>query len=378
MIVYLAVVLVVLIALTSLGVDLGRVQLAKTELRQAADAAARYGAAGIPAGTWKQRAIDSAAENKVDGTAVALANADVVCGNWNAKATPQFSTSRTPTNAVQVTAQRTAAKGNGIKLWFASLIGFATCDVTAVSIARTSQIPSGFIGLEGFSVRNNLKSAGYDSSTNTNPTWDTRTADGMLGSNTSITAGNNEIVGHVVLGVGATHNLTLTNPATQLTVPIPIPTVDFSAAPSSNPGGVAKNLIVNSSVTLPGGTYYFTSISVANNADITFSGPATLYIDGSVNFSQDNGVYAYRRIPSNLKIFQRGAGATFGGSNANNITLLADILAPQTTFNVNNNALLVGGAIFKTIAVKNNAEFYYDEQLQHTLGVGGVAVTLVR
>src|SRR5262245_49834078 len=92
--IYMLVYMTVLIAFCSLGVDLGRVQLAKTELRQAADAAARYGTKGIVDGTWLQKAKASAAQNKVDGTAVTLANADVVTGNWDATLTPRFSTAR--------------------------------------------------------------------------------------------------------------------------------------------------------------------------------------------------------------------------------------------------------------------------------------------
>ena len=39
--------MVALMAFVSLAVDMGRVQLAKTELQRAADAAARYGATGL-------------------------------------------------------------------------------------------------------------------------------------------------------------------------------------------------------------------------------------------------------------------------------------------------------------------------------------------
>ena len=54
--VYGIVMVTVLLAFASLAVDLGRVQLAKTELRQAADAAARYAVTGIDDGTIIERA----------------------------------------------------------------------------------------------------------------------------------------------------------------------------------------------------------------------------------------------------------------------------------------------------------------------------------
>jgi hypothetical protein len=201
----------------------------------------------------------------------------------------------------------------------------------------------------------------------------------MLGSNTFINAKNNEVVGQVVLGKGATENLVTSNPPIQLDGPIPTPVVDLSAAPKSNPGGVSKNLHVTGNIVLPGGTYYFNSIKVDNNSDITFSGPATLYIDGSVDFAQDNSVIAYQRVPSNLKIRQSGAGTFFGGKNTNNLTMVADVVAPQSDFSVKNNATLMGHGIFNTITIKNNGEFYYDQQLHSSLDGGPPGtVTLVQ
>jgi hypothetical protein len=370
--------LVLFIALASLAVDLGRVQLAKTELRQAADAAARYAAKGLADGSWQRRASDAGSDNKVDGVAVAIPPQNVISGNWNAKSSPRFSTSLYPTNAVQVTAERSKSSGNAVPLWFASIVGIDSCNLRSVAIAAVMDYPSGFIGLEGFTVKNNLRSAGYSSATNPNPTWATCDSPGMLGSNASISAGNNEVVGLVILGYEGTHNLSLATPAEVLKTAIPTPAVDFSGAPASNPGGVPTDLHVKSDMTLQSGTYYFTRIAVDNNADINFNGPATVYIDGDVQFSQDNGVYAYQRIPANLRIFMRGTGTSFGGSNANNITVVADITAPQTNFQVNNNALLIGAATFRTITVKNNAEFYYDESLNKSLGISGGAVVLVQ
>lgn len=372
------VILAVLIAFASLAVDLGRVQLAKTELRQAADAAARFAVRGLEDGTWKDRATTAAKENKIDGAALALASTDVIHGNWNATATPKFSTSRAPINAVQVIAQRTADRGNAVPLWFGAMVGMKTCDIRSSAIATTLDFPAGFIGLNGFTVKNNLRSVGYDSSSTPNPTFETSTSAGMLGSNEFIEAKNNEIVGAVVLGKDATTNMSLSSPATTLTTDIPVPTVDFSGAPAINPNGLAKNLQVNSTLTLPGGSYHFTSIDCKNNADLHFSGPATVYIDGNVNFSQNNGVFAYNNIPSNLRILIRGAGTYFGGTNANNITLVADITAPQTIFQVNNDASLYGAAVFSIIDVRNNAEFFYDVRINRMLGVSGGAIVLVQ
>src|SRR5438874_7479711 len=75
--------LMTLVLLASIAVDYGRVQLAKTELRRAADAAARAGASGLGDITIAQNlAIQYAALNKVDGTDYALSTSNIAMGNW--------------------------------------------------------------------------------------------------------------------------------------------------------------------------------------------------------------------------------------------------------------------------------------------------------
>src|SRR5690349_21934491 len=75
-------IMVALCAIASLAVDYGRVQLAKTELLRAADAAARAAVASISKGVIaaQNAAISTAALNKCDGTAVALTTADIELG----------------------------------------------------------------------------------------------------------------------------------------------------------------------------------------------------------------------------------------------------------------------------------------------------------
>src|SRR4051794_19052831 len=88
--IYVMVMMTVLIAFASLGADYARVQLAKTELQRAADAAARAAAQAMPNGSAAvyTAAAAVARDNLVDGSdptgnAVALQNADVEWGIWN-------------------------------------------------------------------------------------------------------------------------------------------------------------------------------------------------------------------------------------------------------------------------------------------------------
>lgn len=360
--IYAIVAMTALLAFVSIAVDFGRVQLAKSQLRHAVDAAARYAVTGLSDSSHLSKAQAVASANTCDGSPVLLQSGDVETGIW---ANGVFTPDSASPNAVRVTARRISGRGNAIPLLFAQIVGKASCNISAVAIATQKPgLPYAFVGLDGFDVKNNLVAASYDSSTTQTPESGNRKNGGMIGSNGSITAKNNEVVGSVVLGPGGTHNLDLDSPAVVLTEPIPEPTIDFSTAPASNPNGMPKNLTVNGTLLLPGGTYSFTSITLKNNAKLSFTGPANLYVDGNVTFENRGTITAYAGIPANLKIRQRGAGSEFGTSSANSVNVTADLDAPDSQFSAKNSAVLKGRAIFKSINAKNNLEVYYDEQLE--------------
>src|SRR5262245_6123647 len=82
---YMAGAMVALCGFCSLAVDLGRVQLVKTELRRSADAAARAAAGVLPDyTTGTSLAIQYAQANKADNQPVDLDSAaDIEFGTWN-------------------------------------------------------------------------------------------------------------------------------------------------------------------------------------------------------------------------------------------------------------------------------------------------------
>lgn len=138
--------IVVLIGFVSLAVDLGRVQLAKTELRAAADAASLYAAAGLSQGVTavQNRAVAAGAENKVDGTSLVVDPAnDVAFGTWDA-ATRSFAvltgSARSSATAVQVSTRRIAARNTHIPTPLASIVGRPGVDVQAVAIATRGNV----------------------------------------------------------------------------------------------------------------------------------------------------------------------------------------------------------------------------------------------
>src|SRR5450432_2705863 len=141
--IYTIISMVAMVAFVSLGVDFGRVELTKAELQHAADAAARYGASGLPniingKTAAFANAVAAAGENNADGTPVVLdPNTDIELIIWNS-ATQTYTVTNDPTlaNGIHVMPQRSDARGNAVPLAFAKLLGFSgisTCDVKSAS-----------------------------------------------------------------------------------------------------------------------------------------------------------------------------------------------------------------------------------------------------
>ena len=125
----------------SLAVDLGRAQVAKTELRRVADAAARYGASSLSTAsvsTVQANAKDAANDNTVDGQTFSISNSDIEFGTWsttNKTFTVLTGSSRSTANAVRITARMTSANGNALPMTFSRVLGRNSLDIYAQSTA---------------------------------------------------------------------------------------------------------------------------------------------------------------------------------------------------------------------------------------------------
>ena len=87
--VYLAIALPLMIAFAALAVDVGRLQLAKSELQAVADAAARYGASATlgtssPSSAALANVQAVVNQSKVDGGTLTVNSADVQVGTYAA------------------------------------------------------------------------------------------------------------------------------------------------------------------------------------------------------------------------------------------------------------------------------------------------------
>jgi hypothetical protein len=363
-IIYVVVMMPVLMGFASLAVDLGRVEAAKTELRCAADAAARYACTGISNGTAVAKAIQAGADNKVDGTTLVIQNSDVSTGKW---ANGAFTAGGTPTNAIRVTAGRTAARGNAVPLIFGILIGKSSCDVNATSVAYLSSSSSGN-GYGFFATGNVLLQNGpivIDSYNAASGQYSGTTAENKatVASNGSILTDNVTVDGNLQAGLGQTishqnGSFTVTGSTTSLTSSV------SNTAPTMPGSGYTSlsNVNVNSGQSLSLGTagqtttYYATNFNVASTATLNVNGPVVLYING--NFEIDGTMNVLNNLPANFSVMQlSSSGVTFDGTH----NVYAHVDAPNSPLNINQAMNFFGTMVVGQMNVSGQVKLHDDE-----------------
>jgi Ca-activated chloride channel homolog len=143
MLVLIAVCLPLCIIMAAFAVDVAWMQLVRTELRTATDAAARAGAKELSLSqdtkSARKKAKEAALRNKVAGEPLKLVNKDIEIGKGEqASATSRFTFTKggSRPNAVRVTGKRTQGSAAGpVNLLFAGVLGVETFqpEETAVS-----------------------------------------------------------------------------------------------------------------------------------------------------------------------------------------------------------------------------------------------------
>jgi Flp pilus assembly protein TadG len=366
------IVLAVLLGFVSLGVDIGRMQTAKTEIQRAVDNAARYGAVGLTDGTSTAKAITAASDNTVDADdrrPLSLTASDITAGTWDST-TRIFTPSNVSPNAIRVVGTRT------IPLLFAAALGKNRCAVTATAIAVNNAAGPNFIGLNGISAVNNT-SMGYSSSKGA-PGGVNQNGAFLMGSNGAITFSMNvSINGNIVLGPSGSFNKASPTPLKSATT-LAYPATEAPPFISSGDLNVSGTMHITG-----GGTKVYTNISFSNNASLIFDSPTTVYVTGNIDAAQGSVVKAASGVPKDLMIRMSGGPTKyFGGNNANNFVVTAMVYAPEVDFNSKNNADLYGSVLFRSFDVKNNLNVYYDIDSGSVVAglgsTGGSMISMVR
>jgi uncharacterized membrane protein len=156
-VVFASILLVTAFVFLAFGVDIGRIVTTRSELQNAADAAAMAGARALlqSPGQVRIAARDLAAANLAAEESVALIpGQDVEIGTWdkdNATFTLLAAADENDGNAVRVTCVRSAARGNAVQLFFASMLGSGNTDVNATATAMLDNpICGSFLGIDKY------------------------------------------------------------------------------------------------------------------------------------------------------------------------------------------------------------------------------------
>jgi len=369
--IYALVFMTVGVVFASLAVDFGRVELAKAQLQNAADAGARAAVVNVGAITTVQDAAATyAGANNCDGTPIAIDKVnDVQFLDWDPTTrtyTVLTGANRTGADAVRVACNRTGA--NGIPLMFGSLLGLSRCDAHASAIAYVKPPGYGLVGL------NSIKLSGNASTSYWSSTGIVGGNAGGIASNGNITSsGSSTIQGTVWTQAGATvSGVTSTS---RKTLPAPMSYANGSSGSYSKtlndnalitPSGLVNNtpdLNISSSkvATLPAGNYYFHNVAVSGTGSIVCTGVVNIYYYGTFNLSGSTSTYS--SVPGNLTITAvptPSGGApgslTVSGSSA----LYANIYAPQSDVTVSGSGDIYGSVIGKTINLSGTANVHYD------------------
>jgi hypothetical protein len=361
--IYILVLWTVVVGFVSLALDWGRAEGVKTQLQQAADAAAR-------------------AANAADGTAVVIdPNNDVEFGTWdstNHTFTVLSGAVRSGANSVRVTASRTAAKGNAVTFWFASLIGQGSMDVHATATAAAVGSPA-LVGLSLLNPNGNRVDS-WNSSVGSYTSFPMN-SNASCASNASIDCHNSIIKGSCQPGNGKSitnaSNVSglMTSLPSTLAYPTPIPGTAVSTNNNAGiPGGTYNSStrdvnMGSGTYTWPGGTYYLNNVTI-NSSTINFTGPAVIYITGTMN--QHNVlVTAYQNRPKNLQ-FLATTSASF--SIDCDLPLNIVLYAPLSSVSTTGLADAYGSIIANSVTLQN--DFHIDESLGGSGVVGGPVSTV--
>jgi hypothetical protein len=177
--IYLLISLTVFVGACSLGVDIGRMYVGKSELQTVADAAARYAAKGMqssstPLTTAYAHASAICADSSVDGSPPAITTSDVVRGSFNTQSR-KFVPDGVG-DAVSVTVHQTFNRSGSVPLIMSMLFGAQQKTINATAVARVNgnwiqiQPPaSGNLWLSGMPDNTTTQNFRPDKST----VWDT-------------------------------------------------------------------------------------------------------------------------------------------------------------------------------------------------------------
>jgi Tfp pilus assembly protein PilX len=219
--------------------------------------------------------------------------------------------------------------------------------------------------------------------------------EGNVGTGGNISMKNNSSVGGDASTTGG--SITIQNPAdvlgsTSTSAPpedmtfIPESEYTYASTHNKNATGIAgvyswnpgaKDLLVgaNKTITLQDGIYYFTSITLMNQAQLILAPGAkvTIYLTGNFLMQQNTQMNATGK-PSNLMVYSKGGSLSIG----NLAKFSGGFYGPASTFNLTNNADIRGAVVVGTALLKNGTCIHFDRKFLEELNLGETKVVASR
>jgi Flp pilus assembly protein TadG len=380
-----AILMVVLIGMVAFAIDCGMIVLARTQLQAAADAGALAGVCAVQDGNAaaKTAAQTFAQSNTAGGRTVSVTPAsDIQIGTWN-NSTSTFTATTTNVNAVRMTCTMSSARGNPLNLFFARVFGRTTSDLSASATATVIVFNCGpFVGLNSVSITGGSYTDSYNSTG--------ATASGNMGdvcSNGAISLSGNSTVVHGDAHPGVSGSISMSGGSsvsgstTQLQQALSEPAVNPGTAATSNDnhsipattkgraavdGSGNFTLSGGESVTLPAGTYYFTTMTITGGATINLgnSGKTIIYCAGDVHIS-GGSLLNSSAVPANCQLFCMGSSVALSGGSQ----FYGVVYAPAADITRNGATCdFYGMMVGKSLTLSGGSGLHYDESLNGMIG----------
>lgn len=376
--------MVVMGGMVAFAIDCGMIALAREQLQIAADSAALAGADALVAGP--SAAITAAQSfgqaNSAGGSAVVInSSQDIQLGTWDKNAltfTTLSGTSQSGANAVRVTCHMSQARGNALQLFFAPIFGQNTADISAEAVAFGSNVVCGpFVGLDLADLTSGYTDS-YDATQGpyskagawSNGNVCSNGAVWLNGAGTVVNgsahpgSGNSVVAMDGAYATGSTTALsqTLSEPginvgdAATVNNNNNIPLSADGNKPLDSSGNFS--LVSGDSVSLPPGTYYFSSLSLPSGAVVTISGKTIIYCTGDIEVMQ-GGIVNATQLPINCQIYCLGSLVVLENSSS----FFGVIYAPSAIVGVIGGSGDFYGMIVAAWLGLIGGGYHYDESL---------------
>lgn len=206
---------------------------------------------------------------------------------------------------------------------------------------------------------------------------------GNLGTNGTSTgviklSGNARVRGNAVVGPGADvstaivvgDNAVIEGTKTAASSAVMLDSVEIPSG-LTNLGALSASSQDN--ITLPGGTYLYSSINISGDAAVNFTGPAVLYVNGPISVT-GKGMVTAQNLPSNLLIYVQGMTTV---SISGKGDFYSAIYAPDAAVTLSGDAALFGAVVGNTIHDSGKGLVRYDEALTGVQGTLSNTVTVL-